>query len=336
MSSNTLDFHHKQKIQEYNKIIREKLDEMKNCTNNDDKKKILNNIKNIKQEENEYYMKMMDLLRIYYYDEYDEFMPNENENTLEKFLNKKTKIDKIHLLNEYMYRLNNQTKHKKISYSGYQMKECNNCNNNFQTVDITTSNIICENCGNCSFALLNSDKATYIKNPLVETNTFSYRRYDHFVEWLNKFHNTDKSKIPKRILKQIQNELKKNKYGNNINKENIIDILKNTNNSKYMSQSLQIINILKNEKLPKLPKSVQRKMKTMFKQTQEPFAQICPTNRTNFLSYSYVIRKFLEILKQYEYIEYFPLLKSREKLYQQDLIWKDICNQLNWKYNPSI
>ena len=77
-------------------------------------------------------------------------------------------------------------------------------------------------------------------------------------------------------------------------------------------------------------------MKLMFKETQEPFAQICPKNRTNFLSYAYVIRKFLEILEQYEFIEYFPLLKSKEKLYQQDLIWKDICTKLKWKYISSI
>ncbi len=35
-------------------------------------------------------------------------------------------------------------------------------------------------------------------------------------------------------------------------------------------------------------------------------------------------------------LEYFPLLKSREKLQQQDVIWKKICQELKWQYIPSI
>ena len=33
---------------------------------------------------------------------------------------------------------------------------------------------------------------------------------------------------------------------------------------------------------------------------------------------------------------YFPLLKSREKLQQQDRIWKMMCKELKWQYIPSI
>ena len=58
--------------------------------------------------------------------------------------------------------------------------------------------------------------------------------------------------------------------------------------------------------------------------------------RKNFLSYSYVIRKFLELLGEDKYISYFPLLKSREKLYQQDVIWKGICAKLKWAFYPSL
>ena len=74
----------------------------------------------------------------------------------------------------------------------------------------------------------------------------------------------------------------------------------------------------------------------MFKEIQTPFEKHCPKNRKNFLSYSYVIHKFIQLLNMNEYLVYFPLLKSREKLYQQDLIWKNICNDLNWQFINSI
>ena len=32
---------------------------------------------------------------------------------------------------------------------------------------------------------------------------------------------------------------------------------------------------------------------------------------------------------------YLTLLKSREKLQQQDKIWKKICEELKWEYIPS-
>ena len=46
--------------------------------------------------------------------------------------------------------------------------------------------------------------------------------------------------------------------------------------------------------------------------------------------------KFLELLGYDKYIVYFPLLKSREKLQQQDFIWKKICKDLKWQYIPSV
>jgi hypothetical protein len=113
-------------------------------------------------------------------------------------------------------------------------------------------------------------------------------------------------------------------------------ILQRSEYAEYSRDAYRIVNRIRSQQIPAIPKEVQEKMKLMFKQTQKPFSRICPNNRTNFLSYSYVIRKFLEILSQHEYIEYFPLLKSREKLYHQDLMWKSICRALGWKYVPSI
>jgi hypothetical protein len=35
-------------------------------------------------------------------------------------------------------------------------------------------------------------------------------------------------------------------------------------------------------------------------------------------------------------LKYFPLLKSRDKLHQQEQIWKKICDDLGWKFVRSI
>ena len=77
-------------------------------------------------------------------------------------------------------------------------------------------------------------------------------------------------------------------------------------------------------------------LRTMFKEIQVPFFKHCPDTRKNFLSYSYVLHKFCELLELDDLLIYFPLLKSREKLQQQDYIWKNICNELEWQYIPSV
>ena len=74
----------------------------------------------------------------------------------------------------------------------------------------------------------------------------------------------------------------------------------------------------------------------MFKEIQEPFIKHRPKNRKNFLSYSYVLHKFVELLSLDELLILFPLLKSREKTYEQDKIWKCICDDLKWEFIKSV
>ena len=54
------------------------------------------------------------------------------------------------------------------------------------------------------------------------------------------------------------------------------------------------------------------------------------------MNYSYITRKILELEGQTEYIDKFELLRSRDKLIRHDMIWKDICHELNWEFIPSI
>jgi len=79
------------------------------------------------------------------------------------------------------------------------------------------------------------------------------------------------------------------------------------------------------------------KVEFVFQELENLPADIsCPEERKNFLSYSYVLHKFCQLLELDDLLVYFPLLKSREKLQQQDRIWEKICGSLRWQYIPSI
>ncbi len=96
-----------------------------------------------------------------------------------------------------------------------------------------------------------------------------------------------------------------------------------------------IISKITGKQPPTINRETEEKLKNMFREIQAPFAKYCPSDRTNFLSYSYCLHKMCQLLELDEFISCFPLLKSREKLRAQDQIWRPICEDLGWQFIPS-
>ena len=114
------------------------------------------------------------------------------------------------------------------------------------------------------------------------------------------------------------------------------EILKRLGLSDYYEHIVHIITKITGKHPPILSREIEEEIKQMFKDIQEPFAKYCPKNRTNFLNYAYVLHKIFQILQMDEFLSYFPLLKSREKLRAQDEIWKPICRDMDWEFIPSV
>ena len=163
-----------------------------------------------------------------------------------------------------------------------------------------------------------------------------YKRINHFNEWLAQFQAKETTLIPKEIYINIIKELDKRRLDKNkLNPQIMRDILKKLSYNKYYEHIYHIINNINGLKPPRIDKETEHKLRCMFKQIQSPFYKYCPDNRKNFLSYAYVFHKFLELLEIDQYLKCFPLLKSRDKLNQQDQIWKMICKDLKWQFIKS-
>lgn len=104
----------------------------------------------------------------------------------------------------------------------------------------------------------------------------------------------------------------------------------------FYEHTHSICNVLNGVPAPRLPQALEARLKHMFAEIQTPFAKHCPAHRKNFLSYGYTLYKFCELLGEDGLLKYFPLLKSSEKLYAQDQIWKNICRELQWQFIPSV
>ena len=197
-----------------------------------------------------------------------------------------------------------------------------------------------EVCGSCGFTVfLLGDELSYKDEQEVEkVVNYSYKRDNHFNEWLLQFQAQETTNIPTEVIEQLRSEFKKQKIKDisDITHAKVRTLLKKLRLNKYYEHVPYISNILNGMQPPKMTQSLEDRLRMMFREIQEPFNKHCPENRKNFLSYSYVLYKFCELLGEDDYLPCFPLLKSKEKLYQQDVIWKQICRELQWEFISTI
>jgi hypothetical protein len=144
--------------------------------------------------------------------------------------------------------------------------------------------------------------------------------------------------IPEEVYDKILLEIKKQKITNmaDLTYKKIKEILRKLDSNKYYEHIPHIINKLNGLPIPHFEPDLEEKLRAMFKLIQPLFLKYAPRSRKNFLSYSYCLHKFIQLLGRDEYLEKLPLLKSREKLHQQDLIWKQICDELGWQFIRSL
>ena len=195
----------------------------------------------------------------------------------------------------------------------------------------------CPSCGHQDFILVDSEKPSY-KEPPREISYFAYKKINHLNEWLAQFQAKETTEIPQEIFEQIQTELKKERISDTLKLKpsKLREILKKLKLSKYYEHVAHIMNRLNGVQAPVLSREVEDKLRYMFREIQPSFIKHCPKGRSNFLSYSYVLYKFCQLLELDEFLPCFPLLKSREKLYMQDKIWQCICDDMGWEFIKSI
>jgi len=252
---------------------------------------------------------------------------DENEHDTEKI------IEKSSLVDEYLA-ITNNNHIKKINYDSREI--CKKCFNNLISLQ-QDAIMICNNCG-YQEPLLVEQNRPILKQNTKDTYHFSYKRINHFREWCNQVQGKESTDIPNEVFEKILNEIKKEKIHDtkNITYNKMREILKRLRINKYYEHINYIINRINGIPTPQFSAELEEKLCSMFRDIQAPFLKHCPKDRKNFLSYSYVLYKFFQILGLNEYLKFFPLLKSREKLYAQDQIWKKICEELNYKVIPSL
>lgn len=205
--------------------------------------------------------------------------------------------------------------------------------------------VSCDQCG-ISIEYLDSTSAASGHDDMRSFPQFSYKKVNHFVCWLKCCQAKEVCNISQDVMDKLCFQLRQQQIKpEDVTPKKVRESLKKLKLRKYYEHSVLLCCMLTGRAPPRLSPAVEAKLENMFLKIQDPFTQACALvapQRKNFLSYSYVCFKFCQLIEEFtkkereEWLGRFVLLKGKDKLHLQDLIWKEITNILGWKFYPSV
>jgi hypothetical protein len=263
---------------------------------------------------------------------------------INKYIDIYENTNKGDLLEEYLCAVDNIIYVKKDHNQQTKLFFCDKCNverifNNRECL------LVCPKCG-IADVWQDPDMPQWSDEVDVSKN-YKYKRLGYFIEHLYRMQAQECAIIPDHVIHKLMVELRTRRITNpqSLNPEMIKQYLKALNLTNYYENVNSIIRTLSGKHAPKFPEDVEDKLVMMFMQSLPPFEKykhLIPY-RSNYLSYPYAIRKLIKIISYNEnndeilkFVDCFSLLKSRQKLWDQENVWKKICEENNWPFFKSI
>ena len=206
-------------------------------------------------------------------------------------------------------------------------------------IDTATATQICTSCGMSTYFQDRSINDLWSDERVQVLSKIAYKRINHFREWCNSI---QARQLPNDALSivilQVRQEIRKERITDmtSITPARIRGYLHTLRLGKFYEFTSAIYAEITGKPIPRFSACTEHTLMQMFIAIQPVFDQMEAKKRKNFLSYSYTLNKLAQIINETGILEFFPLLKSREKLYAQDQLWKNICEQMEWPFHPSI
>lgn len=164
----------------------------------------------------------------------------------------------------------------------------------------------------------------------------TYKRCNHFKYWLARLQGKERSKVTNIEIHQIKTQMIRMHLScESLRLDQLKYLLKKLKMQRYYNNVHSIYYIITGKRFMYLKPYHEQKLMDLFLLIQEAFNSKCG-KRVNMLSYLYLIKKFSEILGWTRIAKSLPLLKSQQKIKQQDEIWKKICSFTGLPFKRSI
>lgn len=243
------------------------------------------------------------------------------------------KLNRAELQDKFLFMIDKNYACNKIKYT--KNKYCITCDIE-KTFLPSEGRYVCKNCGETEHVVIEMENNNN-KEIVSEKQKYPYKKINHLKEKLNQFQSKETADVSNEIYEKIYSELKKKRINfENATPSDIKNILKENRLTNYYEHLQQIYCKITNCQPIVLSRETEETIISMFQSMQEPFQKYRPNDRSNFLSYSYVLNKLFKIIGLETHSNFFYLLKSKDKLRDQDNIWAKICKDMGWKFFSSF
>lgn len=257
-------------------------------------------------------------------------------------LNREYKIE-----NENENETENETENEKELELDQEMI-CKECESTEIVHDTKMSQLICQECGYTEFYL--DDDTPQWSDEVQVSTPFKYTRINNFRVHLQRLQGVEAKTIPSEVIENLRHAFVSRridlmKVTRKMIRERLKDIgIKDgIDHTKYYNNSPIILSKLTNQRPPILSQEFIQELEREFLKIEISFERHkdkFESNRTHFFSYNFVFNKlFRKMQEKYpedknipKLIDHFPLLKSRQKLVEQDRVWRYICIDLGINY----
>ena len=213
---------------------------------------------------------------------------------------------------------------------------CYHCHGYDLKSDPRLGTLICVRCGTVtSERHCDQEYTQFSTNSSQRVYRNNYiKRYNHFKYWLQRLQGNETHRITRRNLEQIKKMLDE-QPNEPITFKRIRLALRKSGYQRFYNNTYYLLKYFTGKGLFELQPDHERQLLDLFRRIQESYAEH-RDHRINMLSYPYLIRKFAELLEWDEIIFQIPSLQSRDKLRDHDIIWKKICESMQFPFYSSV
>lgn len=161
--------------------------------------------------------------------------------------------------------------------------------------------------------------------------TSASKRINHFKYWLQRLQGKERCKISRQELEALSKYFQ----GRPIDYDSIRLGLKQLGLQKYYPNTYYLLHHFTGEALVDFSPEHEKQLVDMFVLIQPAFTRHAGT-RVNMISYTYLIRKFSELLGWEDVVWSVPSMKSDANIYRQDALWKKICEDVDFRFHRSV
>lgn len=216
------------------------------------------------------------------------------------------------------------------------------------SINTRTSVLVCQQCGaETSYIDTTPAHTAFNDDSCRDRRRYEYDRAVHFNSKMAHLQGKEPLEVPIHVIDLVMAELFRTGTRvttvHRISHSDIRAVLKLLNRShpgmrKYYENTSQIRSRITGIPCICLPDHVEDRCREMFVLLQPVFEELRVTmlpGRKNFLNYSFTLYKILQIIGVATNREHHTLLKGEEKIKQQDLIFRAICERLGWEWVPT-